>query len=147
MSVDLVVPSNINGSAQVVQDQNNDSSILYLSSTNVGVNQPNPVATLDVGGNVALNDNPLSLRGATDPYHIIGYTSTGDTDYWTFNTQLLIQSGPNTSPTTIATFTQKGMTVNGSLTFPGIKPASQAPNVANLASVVVDTTTGIFYTL
>lgn len=116
MSIDLVVANQLGATAQAVTDQTGNTSDVYLTQSGpVGINQPNPVAQLDIKGTLALNDNEIMLRAAADTYHRIGYATNSDSDYWIFNSALLLQKGPVTSPTNLLRLT------SGTLSLPTLQ--------------------------
>lgn len=78
MSLDLTVAQPLSTTLQAVQDQNGNPSPLQLATDQV-----------------SLSNNQLHLTSldATNQFHIVGYTPSGDTDFWSCNSQLVFQQG------------------------------------------------------
>ncbi|HEX8694724.1 MAG TPA: hypothetical protein VF746_20025 [Longimicrobium sp.] len=152
--------SPISARMQQVQDEQGNSTLLFLGSGNVGVGTASPDFIFTVQGdpgpqnclaqiNSASLEASLEFRNATDnlAWRIGSGGGAGQKALFVWNPEngiLLTING--TTLTFNGTIAAQAITVGrGGPNLPNIPPASQAPSTANLEAVFVDTNTGNLY--
>lgn len=151
MSLDLVVNSAISSDAQFVTDQEQNSSILSLSSEAVGIGTETPNAPLCIKAISSDSDHQDFVLLHSDTDQVIVSIKQGANGNG--NVKLFLSDG-----TEAVRLAGGGITVNekvtceklrvddgSNITFKEVPAASTAPNPDQLESLLIDPSTGKLY--